>query len=586
MKNLSLNKKVIFLLCIFIFANIVTVYVSLSKISEINDSLNNLVNTVAKRLTIAKSMDALTNEIKNQEKVFILEENVSEMNKISSRLDELELQLRTLLKEYDKIALPVGKAEIVKMEEKINKWKDISVEMRKLSLTGQNKEAIALARGPSQQTWNDFDSSLNVMVERNEKTMEDESTRTDLLVDTTRNLVISVTLIALAIGGILAFFMIKAISSAIDQVIANLNDSSAQVASASSQIASSSEELSQATTEQAASLEETASSVEEMSSMISRNTDNARLASENSMHCQDNALKGKETVNEMIQSIDEINESNNKIMEQINYSNGQLADIVKVISEIENKTKVINDIVFQTKLLSFNASVEAARAGEHGKGFAVVAEEVGNLAAMSGNAAKEISSMLEESILKVETIVTETKTSVDRLIADGKKKVDNGTRIARNCGEVLDDIVMSVTKVSNMANEISTASKEQSEGITEITKAMHQLDQVTQQNASASHEAASAAEQLSVQAEALKSAVGVLVSTIKGGEQQQLVITADHRQSQSLSNRVERKHARTDNIIKFDKKRVSDSAKLTTLKKTGTDTDKTPAYNDNRFTDV
>lgn len=100
----------------------------------------------------------------------------------------------------------------------------------------------------------------------------------------------------------------------------------------------------------------------------------------------------------MIHSITEISESNDRIMSQVADGNRKISEIVQVISEIGNKTKVINDIVFQTKLLSFNASVEAARAGEHGKGFAVVAEEVGNLAQMSGNAAKEISDMLNGSV--------------------------------------------------------------------------------------------------------------------------------------------------------------------------------------------
>jgi methyl-accepting chemotaxis protein len=205
-------------------------------------------------------------------------------------------------------------------------------------------------------------------------------------------------------------------------------------------------------------------------------------------------------------------------MEQVNKSNESMAGIVKVIEEIGSKTKVINDIVFQTKLLSFNASVEAARAGEHGKGFAVVAEEVGNLAQMSGNAAKEISSLLEESVQKVNTIVHETKSSVEKLIADGKETVESGTQVARQCGEVLEEIVQNVSGVTSMAGEIATASQEQARGVGEITKAMGQLDQMTQQNAATSEECASAAEELSAQSEALKKAVQLLVMTVNGSD--------------------------------------------------------------------
>jgi methyl-accepting chemotaxis protein len=211
-------------------------------------------------------------------------------------------------------------------------------------------------------------------------------------------IIITLILAMGAVGFAAAFFFSNSLVASLKQISDALDESSAQVSSAAGQIASSSEELSQAATEQASSLEETSSSVEEMSSMVNINTENAKKASENSEISKRQAERGRTVVQEMVLSMSQINESNNNIMTQINHSNEQMGEIVKVIQEIETKTKVINDIVFQTKLLSFNASVEAARAGEQGKGFAVVAEEVGNLAQMSGNAAKEISEMLASSV--------------------------------------------------------------------------------------------------------------------------------------------------------------------------------------------
>jgi methyl-accepting chemotaxis protein len=319
------------------------------------------------------------------------------------------------------------------------------------------------------------------------------------------------------LGGIITGFVFAtSLSKSLNSIALNLAENASQVASAATQIASSSEELSQAATEQAASLEETSSAIEQTSSMVNKNSENAKGTASSSAQSQEKAEQGKLVVQKMINAMDEINDSNNNIMTQINHSNSQIGEIVKVIQEIGNKTKVINEIVFQTKLLSFNASVEAARAGEHGKGFAVVAEEVGNLAQMSGNAAKEITALLEGSIQKVESIVTETKTNVDSLIADGKLKVEAGTDVARQCSQVLDDIIGNVARVSQMAGEISTASQEQAQGVQEITKAMSQLDQVTQTNAATSEECASAAEELSAQAESLKAAVEQLVATIQG----------------------------------------------------------------------
>ena len=296
----------------------------------------------------------------------------------------------------------------------------------------------------------------------------------------------------------------------------DLNNSAAQVSSTASQMASASAELSQATTEQAASLQETTSSIEEISSMINANSENAKESSKASGESLNMAERGKEVVIQMVNAIEEIKVSNTGIMNQINETNAEIENIVIIINEIGNKTKIINDIVFQTKLLSFNASVEAARAGEQGKGFSVVAEEVGNLASMSGAAALDITNMLEESIKKVEGIVRSSKEKIGKLISTGEEKVAIGTRVAHECGDVLNEVVSSVASVSKLVVEISSASQEQAQGVHEITKAIAQLDQVTQENTANSAESANAAEGLSGQATILNSLVQKLVLEIDG----------------------------------------------------------------------
>ncbi|OFZ22552.1 MAG: hypothetical protein A2X94_03600 [Bdellovibrionales bacterium GWB1_55_8] len=308
----------------------------------------------------------------------------------------------------------------------------------------------------------------------------------------------------------------SALSKALTKTAESLAAGADEVASAATEISSTSEALSSSATEQASAIQETAASVEEMSAMVKKNSDNAGRSVEVAKGSQNSALRGKKVVEEMITAIDDISNSNAEIMREIDNSNKKIADIVQVISEIGNKTKVINDIVFQTKLLSFNASVEAARAGEHGKGFAVVAEEVGNLAQMSGNAAKEISSMLEGSIQKVEETVTTTRTNVEVLVKNGRSKVETGTVVAKRCGEVLDELVQDVGRVTDMVGEISSASAEQATGVQEITNAMRQLDQVTQQNTSSSHQAAAASAQLATQAESMRASVEELLKAVNG----------------------------------------------------------------------
>ena len=230
---------------------------------------------------------------------------------------------------------------------------------------------------------------------------------------------------------------------------------------------------------------------------------------------------GRQTVNQMIEAVNEIHTNNVEVTNQMTHIQQEVSNILQVISEIGNKTKVINDIVFQTKLLSFNASVEAARAGEHGKGFAVVAEEVGNLAQMSGNASKEISQMLEGSMQQVNRIVDETKIKVDRLIQSGREKVETGTTTAQRCGEVLNDVVKNVAQVGQMVEEITHACQEQAHGIQEINKAMNQLDHATQKNAHACTESSQAADHLDGQAQMLREAVASLFATVQGHHYQQ-----------------------------------------------------------------
>jgi len=310
--------------------------------------------------------------------------------------------------------------------------------------------------------------------------------------------------------------LLNRIRRGIDVIVENLANNSKHVGSAANDFADSAAKLSQATTEQGASLQETAASTQELTSIVQRNMENAQRANAVTLTSQASAERGQGVVEEMKAAIGEIDVSNQNIMEQVNESNTKISEITKVIAEIGNKTKIINDIVFQTKLLSFNASVEAARAGEHGKGFAVVAEEVGNLARMSGAAAKEISDMLDVSIGKVEAIVKDTKTNVERLVAISKTKVEAGTKITFSCSDVLTEIVNNISDVTRMSADIASASQEQAQGVQEISRAMTQLDSVTQINATSAAHALDSAEGLSGQAASLQNSIGELSELVYG----------------------------------------------------------------------
>jgi methyl-accepting chemotaxis protein len=236
------------------------------------------------------------------------------------------------------------------------------------------------------------------------------------------------------------------------------------VADTSAQIAQGNLDLSQRTEEQASTLEETASSMEELTSTVTQNAQNANQATQLAVNATEVARKGGQVVGQVVSTMTGISDSSKKI-----------ADIIGVI----------DGIAFQTNILALNAAVEAARAGEQGRGFAVVAAEVRNLAQRSAAAAKEIKGLIGDSVGKVEA----------------------GTKLVDAAGKTMEEIVVSVKKVSDLIAEIAAASQEQSTGIGQVNTAIAQMDQVVQQNASLVEEAAAATESMKDQARSLLATV-------------------------------------------------------------------------------
>ena len=325
------------------------------------------------------------------------------------------------------------------------------------------------------------------------------------------------------IGGVVIFFGAASyyIRNQVTKVVGDLR----QVRQLSAQFVSSGDDIKQAadvglsvTNQQASFIQETVATLNEITAMVNRSVEYASKSTERAEGTHRIASEGKGVVTQMTSAMDEINLSNNDIMTQINKSNQEISKIVDVIHEISSKTTVINDIVFQTKLLSFNASVEAARAGEHGKGFAVVAEEIGNLAAMSGQAATEISAMLADSSHQVEAVVKDTSSSIGRLIEVGKSKVESGVEIANRCEQVFDEVVANVGEVTTMMSEISAGSREQADGVSNITQAMTELDSATHENSDAANRSMEAAHQVAQRAKSLESLVGRVLARLTAAE--------------------------------------------------------------------
>ncbi|MDB6002118.1 MAG: methyl-accepting chemotaxis protein, partial [Rhizobacter sp.] len=353
----------------------------------------------------------------------------------------------------------------------------------------------------------DYMAAVDSAVKYQGGLMDQAASRVEASVESTKLIVALIAAAACALGGLIAFFIIRATTRPINEaasvaravangdltvefdatgtnetgllfaalhdmktrlahIVGGVRTGAEGVATASAEIAAGNNDLSVRTEQQASALEQTAASMEELSSTVKLNADNARQGNQLAVSASTIAIKGGETVAKVVDTMKGINDSSRQIV---------------------NIIGVIDSIAFQTNILALNAAVEAARAGEQGRGFAVVAAEVRSLAQRSSEAAKEIKSLIS--------------TSVDR--------VEQGTALVDDAGVTMGEVVASIRRVTDIMGEISAASIEQSSGVSQVGEAVTQMDQATQQNAALVEESAAAAESLKIQARQLVDAVAV-----------------------------------------------------------------------------
>ncbi len=377
----------------------------------------------------------------------------------------------------------------------------------KLKADGQNAQALQLVDTKLVPALEAYDTTIKNMVSHQKTNIDKSVASIAATYQSGLIALLSLTVIALVTGSLLAWWLTVGITRPLRQAVKvaetvatgdlnsrievattdetgqllqalkDMNDSLAKVvgevrqgtdtiATASSQIAAGNMDLSSRTEEQASALEQTAATMEELTSTVKQNADNARQANQLAVSASEVALKGGSVVSQVVQTMGAINTSSKKIVDIIG---------------------VIDGIAFQTNILALNAAVEAARAGEQGRGFAVVAAEVRNLAQRSAAAAKEIKTLINDSV----------------------EKVGEGSQQVANAGKTMEEIVSSVKRVTDIMAEIAAASREQTSGLEQINQAITQMDQVTQQNAALVEEAAAASASLQEQAGGLSQVVSV-----------------------------------------------------------------------------
>jgi methyl-accepting chemotaxis protein len=259
---------------------------------------------------------------------------------------------------------------------------------------------------------------------------------------------------------------LKDMTESLARIVGQVRVGTDTIFTASSEIASGNLDLSERTELQAISLEKTASSMQELTTTVNQNADNARRANQLAQSASEVAVKGGAVVAQVVDTMESINTSSKKIV-----------DIISVI----------DGIAFQTNILALNAAVEAARAGEQGRGFAVVAAEVRSLAGRSAAAAKEIKTLIDDSV----------------------NKVGAGSALVHQAGTTMTEIVDSIRHVTDIMGDIATASAEQTSGIERVNDAIGEMNNVTHQNAALVEEAAAAAQSLQDQAGHLEQVVSV-----------------------------------------------------------------------------
>jgi methyl-accepting chemotaxis protein len=478
------------------------------RVTGLSEDINVTSHDHYPKTVLAHTIKDELNETARNMRNILLMTDAEAVRKEYANIDESSGIIAAAIEKLDKtITSDAGRANLKVLAALRQRFTSARDSFLTLAREDKKDEARAFLLATLRPVQMDYFDALDKLIAHQAGQMEDSAQRAAEVAQTTREIVVTLSLAAGAIGvlvGLLATRSItrplaravgvarrvaggdlgsvievhskdetgqllqalKDMNTSLRNIVGQVRNGTETIAAASTQIANGNLDLSARTEQQAGALEETASSMEELTSTVKQNGDNAKQANQLAASASGVAVKGGAVMAQVVATMGSIDESSKKIV-----------DIISVI----------DGIAFQTNILALNAAVEAARAGEQGRGFAVVASEVRALAQRSAGAAKEIKALIDDSV----------------------QKVGAGSRLVTEAGNTIDEVVASVQRVTDIMGEISSASHEQQAGIEQINQAVAEMDTVTQQNAALVEEAAAAAGSLQDQASQLAKLVSV-----------------------------------------------------------------------------
>jgi methyl-accepting chemotaxis protein len=482
--------------------------ISAVKITAVGELVEKLVNDRIPKVVSLYEAEGEINKVARATRNMVILTDAAEIKQEGARIAEARNKIS---EHFNKLSAEIssdsGKASFAKVTEARTKYVAQLEKFEGLVAAGNTDDAKAVLMGEMRTVQTAYLAALDGMIRIQDEYMDAAAKDARAAVASSKMIMGVAVAIALALAVTGALWIIRAITQPIQQavqisravaagdlsmqfeaqgnnetgqlllalkdmqaslvkVVANVRQGSEGVSTASSEIAQGNHDLSARTEAQASALEQTAASMEELSATVKQNADSARQANQLAMSASTVAVQGGEVVAQVVDTMKGINDASRKI-----------SDIISVI----------DGIAFQTNILALNAAVEAARAGEQGRGFAVVASEVRSLAGRSADAAKEIKSLINASV----------------------ERVEQGTALVDQAGSTMTEVVGSIRRVTDLMGEISAASNEQSAGVSQVGEAVTQMDQVTQQNAALVEEMAAAASSLKSQAQDLVQVVAV-----------------------------------------------------------------------------